>query len=81
MIFTAPEEQLPHINDALAAGPPKVIAYTSDGKKDLSEGTLTLINNQVDTTSGTIRLKAVFDNKDSRCGPGSRSRRGCWSPP
>ena len=34
------------------------------------DGTLALINNQVDTTSGTIRLKAVFDNKDHALWPG-----------
>ena len=47
-----------------------MIALTTDGKKLLSEGTLALINNQVDTTSGTIRLKAVFDNKDHALWPG-----------
>jgi multidrug efflux system membrane fusion protein len=70
VIFTAPEEQLPQIQDALAAGSPKTIAYSTDGKRVLSEGTLMLINNQVDTTSGTIRLKAVFENKDHVLWPG-----------
>ena len=70
VIFTAPEEQLPDIKAALAASPPKVIALSTDGKKVLSTGTLALINNQVDTTSGTIRLKAVFDNKDHALWPG-----------
>jgi membrane fusion protein, multidrug efflux system len=70
VIFTAPEEQLPQIKAALAVAPPKVIAMTTDGKKALSTGTLSLINNQVDTTSGTIRLKAVFDNKDHALWPG-----------
>jgi multidrug efflux system membrane fusion protein len=70
VIFTAPEEQLPDIRAALAASPPKVIALSTDGKKALSTGTLALINNQVDTTSGTIRLKAVFDNKDHALWPG-----------
>lgn len=70
VIFTAPEEQLPDIKAALAASPPKVIALSTDGKKVLSSGTLALINNQVDTTSGTIRLKAVFDNKDHALWPG-----------
>ena len=64
VIFTAPEEQLPYINEAQASGPLKVIAITTDGKKPLAEGSLAVVNNQVDTTSGTIRLKAVFDNKD-----------------
>jgi multidrug efflux system membrane fusion protein len=70
VIFTAPEEQLPQIKDALAAGAPKTIAYSTDGKRILSEGTLALINNQVDTTSGTIRLKAIFENKDHSLWPG-----------
>src|SRR5205807_9841145 len=67
---TAPEEQLPYINEAQAAQPLKVIAITTDGKKPLAEGALAVVNNQVDTTSGTIRLKAVFDNKDHALWPG-----------
>jgi membrane fusion protein, multidrug efflux system len=70
VIFTAPEDQLPEIQAALAEAPPKTIAYSTDGKRMLSTGTLALINNQVDTTSGTIRLKAVFDNKDHALWPG-----------
>jgi RND family efflux transporter, MFP subunit len=70
VIFTAPEEQLPYINEAQSAQPLKVIALTTDGKKTLSEGALSVVNNQVDTTSGTIRLKAVFDNKDHALWPG-----------
>jgi len=70
VVFTAPEEQLPYINEAQAAQPLKAIALTTDGKKTLSDGTLSVINNQVDTTSGTIRLKAVFDNKNHALWPG-----------
>jgi len=70
VIFTAPEEQLPAINEAQSKVPLKVIAQTTDGKKTLSEGTLAVVNNQVDTTSGTIRLKAVFENKNHALWPG-----------
>src|SRR6266568_2284918 len=63
VIFTAPEEQLPYINEGQSIQALKVIAITTDGKKPLAEGTLAVVNNQVDSTSGTIRLKAVFDNK------------------
>ena len=70
VIFTAPEEQLPYINEAQARQPLKVIAITTDGKKPLAEGSLAVVNNQVDTTSGTIRLKAVFDNKNHALWPG-----------
>src|SRR5665213_1652048 len=70
VIFTAPEEQLPNINEAQASTALKVIAITTDGKKPLADGTLAVVNNQVDTTSGTIRLKAVFDNKNHALWPG-----------
>ena len=70
VIFTAPEEQLPYINEGQASGQLKVIAITTDGKKPLAEGKLAVVNNQVDSTSGTIRLKGVFDNKDHALWPG-----------
>ncbi|QUS39411.1 efflux RND transporter periplasmic adaptor subunit [Tardiphaga alba] len=70
VIFTAPEQHLVDINAQLAAHPLEVDAYTSDGKRLLSKGTLSVVNNTVDTTSGTIRLKAVFDNKDHVLWPG-----------
>jgi membrane fusion protein, multidrug efflux system len=70
VIFTAPEQQLPSINEALKSGPLKVTAFSSDGQKQLAEGTLKLIDNQVDVASGTIRLKASFENKDGALWPG-----------
>ncbi len=70
VIFTAPEEQLSYINEAQSTQPLKVIAITTDGKKPLAEGKLAVVNNQVDSTSGTIRLKAVFDNKNHALWPG-----------
>ncbi|WP_426425478.1 efflux RND transporter periplasmic adaptor subunit [Bradyrhizobium genosp. A] len=70
VIFTAPEDQLPYISEGQKSGELKVIAFTTDGKKTLAEGKLAVINNQVDTTSGTIRLKAVFDNREHTLWPG-----------
>src|ERR1700759_3705583 len=70
VIFTAPEEQLPYINEGQAAQPLKTIAITTDGKKPLAEGTLAVVNNQVDSTSGTVRLQAVFANTDHALWPG-----------
>jgi multidrug efflux system membrane fusion protein len=70
VIFTAPEDQLPYINEAQSVQPLKVIAITTDGKKPLADGSLAVINNQVDTSSGTIRLKAVFGNKNHALWPG-----------
>ena len=70
VIFTAPEDQLPDIKDAQGATPLKTIAITTDGKRPIAEGKLAVVNNQVDSTSGTIRLKAVFENKDHALWPG-----------
>src|SRR6201747_1267271 len=70
VIFTSPEEQLPYINEGQSAQPLKVIAITTDGKKPLADGMLSVVNNQVDVNSGTIRLKAVFDNKNHALWPG-----------
>jgi multidrug efflux system membrane fusion protein len=70
VIFTAPEDQLPDIKDAQGATPLKTIAMTTDGKRALAEGKLAVVNNQVDSTSGTIRLKAIFENKDHALWPG-----------
>jgi multidrug efflux system membrane fusion protein len=70
VIFTAPEQNLVDINASLAAHPMDVIALSTDGKKVLSKGTLAVVNNQVDISSGTVRLKAVFDNKDHVLWPG-----------
>src|SRR5262245_47473420 len=70
VVFTAPEDQLPAINEELKSGPLKVSAYSSDGKRPLGEGTLKLLDNQVDPASGTIRMKASFDNRDNALWPG-----------
>jgi membrane fusion protein, multidrug efflux system len=70
VIFTAPEQQLPVINDALKSGPLQVAAYTSDGGIKLGDGTVSLVDNQVDPASGTIKLKASFDNPDNALWPG-----------
>jgi len=70
VIFTAPEDRLPVINDELKGGALKVSASSSDGKRLLGEGTLKLLDNQVDPASGTIRMKASFDNRDNALWPG-----------
>jgi membrane fusion protein, multidrug efflux system len=70
VIFTAPEEELPRINVALKGGPLPVTALTSDGKQELDKGALELVDNQVDITTGSIRLKAKFDNPDLKLWPG-----------
>lgn len=70
VVFTAPEQELPAINDALKQGAPAVTALSSDGHTRLAQGTLKLVDNQVDAASGTIKLKATFDNPDNALWPG-----------
>jgi multidrug efflux system membrane fusion protein len=70
VVFTAPEEDIPQINAALAAGSVPVTALSSGGLKPLSHGTLALVNNQVNQASGTISMKATFENKDNALWPG-----------
>jgi membrane fusion protein, multidrug efflux system len=70
VVFSAPEDQLPQINEALAAGTVPVTALSSDGLKALSQGRLALVNNVVDEASGTIRMKATFANADNALWPG-----------
>jgi membrane fusion protein, multidrug efflux system len=70
VVFTAPEEEVPNINKALAAGPVPVTALSSDGLRELSRGHLALVNNEVDQASGTIRMKATFKNEDNVLWPG-----------
>src|SRR6202044_3660213 len=70
VVFTAPEEDVPQINQALAAGAVPVTALSSDGLKTLSEGKLALVNNAVDQASGDIRMKATFENVDNVLWPG-----------
>jgi membrane fusion protein, multidrug efflux system len=70
VVFTAPEEEVPDINKALEAGAVPVTALSSDGTRTLSQGKLALVNNEVDQASGTIRMKATFENKDNALWPG-----------
>ena len=70
VVFTAPEEDVPDINKALAAGTVPVTALSTDGLKVLSQGHLALVNNAVDQASGTIRMKATFENSDNVLWPG-----------
>jgi len=69
-IFTLPEDALDAVSAALRAGPVTVAAVSRDGNTELDRGTVTLIDNQIDQTTGTIRLKAVFPNTQNRLWPG-----------
>ena len=68
--FTLPQETLDDVHEQNKLAPLVVRAYSGDGKKQLSEGKLTLIDNMIDQATGTIHLKARFDNDDERLWPG-----------
>jgi membrane fusion protein, multidrug efflux system len=69
-VFTLPEADLPRVQDAMAKGTLPVVAYTNDDKTKLGDGTLMTPNNTIDTTTGTIELKATFPNDNDRLWPG-----------
>ena len=70
VIFTEPENSLPQLQAGLKIGTVAVAAYSSDGSRKLEDGHLDTLNNTVDTSSGTIRIKALFDNADNKLWPG-----------
>jgi multidrug efflux system membrane fusion protein len=69
-IFTLPEEALPTLNRALEAGAVNVTAMSRDGKSELDHGTIALVDNQIDQSTGTIRVKATFPNPHDALWPG-----------
>ncbi len=70
VLFTLPQQDLPDINRAVAKRALKVEAMETDSRNVLDSGHLEVIDNQVDQTTGTIRLKAEFPNKDLQLWPG-----------
>jgi len=68
--FTLPQETLDDIRQNHQRAPLAVRAYSGDGKIQLADGKLTLIDNMIDQSTGTIHLKARFDNDDERLWPG-----------
>jgi len=70
IVFTLPEQSLPAIQKEHAAAAIAVLAVDRDNRTILGTGQLTVIDNQIDVTTGTIRLKATFPNEDLRLWPG-----------
>ena len=68
--FTLPQDDFDDLREGQNKAPLGVYAYSGDGKKQLAEGKLTLIDNAIDQATGTIHLKARFDNDDERLWPG-----------
>jgi multidrug efflux system membrane fusion protein len=70
VLFTIPEDSLPQVTQKLRAGAHlPVEAYNRDNSKKLASGMLVTLDNQIDSTTGTSKLKAVFDNQDNSLFP------------
>lgn len=69
VIFTLPEDQLPSVAQHMRRGTLEVDAFSRDDQTKLAVGKLLTIDNQIDPSTGTAKLKAVFDNKDNQLWP------------
>src|SRR5262249_8593446 len=69
VIFTLAEDVLPNVARAMRKGTLEVDAFSRDDQTKLASGKLLTIDNQIDPTTGTAKLKAVFDNKDNKLWP------------
>jgi membrane fusion protein, multidrug efflux system len=70
VVFSLPQDYLQNITAAMKQEALKVTAYSRDNFTKLGEGTLLLIDNQIDAATGTLRLKASFPNQDEAMWPG-----------
>ncbi len=68
--FSVPEQDLPEIKKYMARGKLKVEAFNPPEEKRPEQGWLTFVDNAVDLTTGTIRLKGTFENREKRLWPG-----------
>ncbi|HEX3352667.1 MAG: efflux RND transporter periplasmic adaptor subunit [Terriglobales bacterium] len=69
VVFTLPEDNLPTVASHMHQGALQVEAYSSDDQTKIATGKLLTIDNQIDLTTGTGRLKAMFDNEDNALWP------------
>ena len=69
VLFTLPEDNLPTVSKQMHKGKLQAEAYSRDDQTKLATGTLETIDNQIDITTGTGKLKAVFDNRDRSLWP------------
>ena len=70
VIFTLPEDQLPQVLDLMRGGNQlPVDAYDRSGTNHIATGRVLTVDNQIDPTTGTVKVKAVFNNKDGALFP------------
>jgi multidrug efflux system membrane fusion protein len=70
VVFTLPEQHTQVVRRALEKGGVQVLSMGRDNRTQLAEGKLMVVDNQIDSTTGTIRMKADFPNEDRRLWPG-----------
>jgi multidrug efflux system membrane fusion protein len=70
VVFTLPQSDVPAVQAAMAKGSLKATAYGQDDRTRLDEGTLLLVNNTINQSSGTVQLKATFPNANRALWPG-----------
>jgi multidrug efflux system membrane fusion protein len=70
IIFTLPEEAFAQLSEALARGTVTATALSRDDKEELDHGSVELIDNQIDQSTGTIRVKVILPNRQRRLWPG-----------
>jgi multidrug efflux system membrane fusion protein len=70
VVFTVPEQKVSAIQKEKAVRPLQVLAVDRDNRTVLGKGELAVVDNQIDTTTGTIRMKATFPNEDGQLWPG-----------
>jgi membrane fusion protein, multidrug efflux system len=70
VMFTLPEDEVPKMTEALSNGTTSVVALARDDGTVLDTGIVALLDNQIDQTTGTIRVKATFPNSRQRLWPG-----------
>ena len=70
VIFNLPQQQLRAVNQAMSKGPVAVNALEADNTTVIDKGTIQVIDNQVDQTTGTIKFKALFPNEKLQLWPG-----------
>jgi multidrug efflux system membrane fusion protein len=69
VIFTLPEDVLPRVAQQMRRSTLEVDAFSRDDQTKLATGKLLTIDNQIDPTTGTAKLKAVFDNREAKLWP------------
>ena len=80
VIFTLAEDSLPQVLEQMRGGKALAVeAYDRTNTKLMAKGKLITVDNQIDTVTGTVKLRAQFDNSERRAlSQSSSSTRACW---